>query len=309
MPPASTQLKEAGRLIGEKQFDAAIHILLSLLAEDDASPVFHETIGIAYFRAGCTAEAAHHFERLTRLVPQPGRALINLGAVYNRTGEYQKAIDTIRRGLHYETHSADGYYNLGIAYKGLKQLSLAITAYREAIRHNPTLADAYQNLGNALLEQGQAELAEKEFQKALKLKPKFGRAQRGLTEAQQAIAAAREGRQARIRPAAGSGKQLAREGGPRMLTPEERSFDRQKLHEYATEIDVAAHSWLYLLKNDLNRTLRQIEKQVSLGNGNEVAPLVDEFTSAGQKAEEGRRRLRRKVLELVAHEEMQHSPP
>ena len=34
----------------------------------------------------------------------------------------------------------------------------------------------------------------------------------------------------------------------------------------------------------------------------------EEFAEALSAAEEARRRLRRKVLELVAHEELQHSP-
>ena len=93
------RLAEARRHVRHGRYDEAIALLSDLLAADDSNPALHDTIGSAYFLSGQVREAAAHFERITRLTSNPGKALLNLGAVYNRTGEYQKAVEVIRKGL------------------------------------------------------------------------------------------------------------------------------------------------------------------------------------------------------------------
>src|SRR3712207_7165621 len=75
----------------------------------------------AYFLAGRNAEAAKHFERITRLTTNPGKALINLGAVYNRIGEYQKAVDAIRKGDRKSTRLNSSHANISYAVFCLKK--------------------------------------------------------------------------------------------------------------------------------------------------------------------------------------------
>src|SRR5690348_13678869 len=110
---------------------------------NDLDADVHEGLATARFLLKDDAAAAKHFERVTRLDPRRGAAWINLGAVYNRMSEYQKAADVLRRAVQIEKKSAIAFYNLGFAYKELKQWNMAVPAYREAIRLDPRMADAY----------------------------------------------------------------------------------------------------------------------------------------------------------------------
>ena len=301
-------LVQAHRLVRERRFDEAIACYGRLLAENDADPTLHEAIGSAYFMVGKDAEAAAHFERVTRLVVHPGKALINLGAVYNRLGDCQKAVESIRKGLQYERRSVEGYYNLGVAHRKLGQLPLAVTAYKEALRLDPNFAEAYQNLGNVYLEQGHPGQAAEAYRKALELKPGFEKARAGLAVAEQATAAGKTSAAPFGRLVDTSRTQQAGLDGFRPLSEAERRSDRQRLHDLSKEIESAAADWLDLLRGDFDSALAALNKQLARGAVADLADAVEEFGRACDAAAASRQRLRRKVLELVAHEELLHAP-
>lgn len=302
-------LAEARRHVRHGRYDEAITLCRQLLAENDTDPALHDAIGSAYFLAGKVREAATHFERITRLTANPGKALINLGAVYNRTGEYQKAVDAIRKGLQYEKRSVEGYYNLGVAHRKLGQHAMAVTAYKEALRLDPNFAEAHQNLGNVFLDQGLPEQAAAHYRKALELRPDLERAKRGLADAERAAALAKQAISPFGRLVDVSAGQKGDNDGLRPLTPEEREIDRRRLHELARETEAAAAEWLTVLREQLDGALAVLEKRIAVGRvDGMLMEAGDVFSEALAAAEESRRKLRRKVLELVAHEELQHSP-
>ncbi|MBI3864982.1 MAG: tetratricopeptide repeat protein, partial [Planctomycetia bacterium] len=69
----------------------------SRLNELDAE--VHEGLATVHFLKNAYDDAIKHFERVTRLDPRRGNAWINLGAVYNRVGNYQKAAEVLRRAV------------------------------------------------------------------------------------------------------------------------------------------------------------------------------------------------------------------
>ena len=307
-PDGEATMLEARKLVRHRKYGEAIDLFQTLLVEHDSDPALHDALGSACFLAGRNDEAAAHFERVTRLVTQPGKALINLGAVYNRAGEYQQAIDSIRRGLQYERRSSEGYYNLGVAHRKLNQLALAITAYEEAIRIDPKFAEAFQNLGNVLLDQGQAKKAAVQFRKALELRPGFAKAVRGLEEAEKAAVAT----SSNDKPFGRLVDPARRQHGDialRTLTDAERLEDRHRLHDLARRLETAAQEWHAQMSGDVEQRLTILERRIAAGRSpSELDDANQALQLALQVAEEARRRVRRLVLELAAHEELQHSP-
>lgn len=307
--PNDERLNEARRHVRHGRYAEAIDLFQRLLAENDGDASLHDAIGSAYFLAGDNEEAAQHFERITRLTTNPGKALINLGAVYNRVGEFQKAVDSIRKGIQFEKRSVEGYYNLGVAHRRLGQHAMAVTAYKEALRLDPAFAEAHQNLGNVYLDQGLPEQAAAHFRKAIALKPTLERASRGLADAERASQLAKQAISPFGRLVDTSVGQHADESGLRPLSAEERDMDRRRLHELSREVETAASEWVAVLAGPLDDTLTTLEKRLAIGKVDGVLQEAgDEFALAIAAAEETRRALRRKVLELVAHEEIQHSP-
>lgn len=302
-------LAQARRHVRHGRYNEAIELFKVLLADNDIDPVLHDAIGSTYFLAGRNQEAAQHFERIVRLTSNPGKALINLGAVYNRIGEFQKAVDAIRKGIQYEKKSVEGYYNLGVGHRKLGQYAMAVTAYKEALRLDPEFAEAHQNLANVYLDQGLPEQAMVHYRKALELRPELERARRGLADAERAAALAKQavnpfGRL--VDPTAG---QHTGVDGLRPLSAQERELDRRRLHELSRDIETLATEWLTILKQDLEIALANLEKRIAIGR---IDPALleasENFSAAVAAAEKSRRQLRRKVLELVAHEELQHAP-
>lgn len=302
-------LAEARRHVRHGRYDEAIALFRQLLDANEADPALHDAIGSAYFMAGKVREAATHFERITRLTVNPGKALINLGAVYNRTGEYQRAVDAIRKGLQYEKRSTEGYYNLGVAHRKLGQHAMAVTAYKEALRLDPKFAEAHQNLGNVFLDQGLPEQAAAHYRKALELQPELERAKRGLADAERAAVLARQAISPFGRLVDVKSGQRGGDDALRPLTAEEREVDRRQLHDLARETEAAAAEWLATLRDRLEAALALLEKRIAVGRiDGSLVEAADGFCEAVTAAENTRRGLRRKVLEIVAHEELQHSP-
>lgn len=307
--PEDEKLTEARRHVRHGRYDEAIAIFEELLVANDADPVLHDSLGTAYFLAGRNEEAAAHFERIVRLVAAPGKALINLGAVYNRVGQHQKAVDTIRKGLQYEKRSVEGYYNLGVAHRKLNQHAMAVTAYQEALRLDPKFVEAHQNLGNVYLDQGLPEQAAAHYRKALELRPNFDRAIRGLADAERATTLAKNVTNPFGRLVDSAQAQQAGEDGLRPLNAAEREHDRRRLHDLSRDIENATAEWLSVLRDQLEASISTLDRRLASGRvDGALVEAAEQFDEAIAATEQSRQRLRRKILELVAHEEIQHSP-
>jgi len=255
--------------------------------------------------------AVTHFNRMTQLNPRQGKSLINLGAVYNRMGEYRKAIDVLRRGIPKEKSSGQGFYNLGLAYRRLEQSSMAISAYREAIRIDPEMAEAHLNLANVYADMKNYQQAIVHYKQALEVRPGFDRARRGLEHVQQALKQSKRS----ISP---FGRLVNTEtSGPRatlvverQLTDEERLADRKAVHSLAHDIETAARDLVKMLQAEfgpsllaLNRCVAQPDESPSV-----ITDAYEDFHTALNHCNELRRRLKRKILELRAHEELMNTP-
>ena len=73
----------------------------------------------------------------------------------------------------YSPSSAQNHNNLGDVYARGKDYNKAIEEFNQAIEINPRYADAYHNLGNTYLSLGNQEKAEWSYQKALEFNPRL----------------------------------------------------------------------------------------------------------------------------------------
>jgi len=122
----------------------------------------------------------HLLQNVLQIEPNNVNANSNLGIVFNKLTEYQKAIDCHKKVLQIEPNNADAYNNLGINYKQLGETDLAKSHLYKAIEINPNHANAYNNLGTLLKSLGEHEKALSTFKKALAIEPNFFKAQANL---------------------------------------------------------------------------------------------------------------------------------
>ena len=116
----------------------------------------------------------------------------NLGFLFLRSGELDKAISQFQAALNIRSRNTETHYSLGAALiqsnlgnaLARKQLwDEAIDHLQEAVRLRPDYADAYFNLGSVLFQQGRIDQAIVQWQKALAIRPRDAEAHRNVASA------------------------------------------------------------------------------------------------------------------------------
>ena len=105
---------------------------------------------------GCTTPADTHYE---------------IGALYQRTGDPEKAIAEFRTALRLNPNHVLAHNDLGIALAKKGDLEEAIAEFRTALRLAPNYVSPHYELGKAFQAKGDLVLARKEFEEALRLIP------------------------------------------------------------------------------------------------------------------------------------------
>jgi tetratricopeptide (TPR) repeat protein len=107
----------------------------------------------------------------------------NLGFLFLRRNELDRAISHFETALNIRSSNAEAHYNLGAAliHNNLgnalarkRRADEAIAHYQEAVRLRPDYADAYYNFGSILLQEGRTDEAIAQWQKALLIQPQDG---------------------------------------------------------------------------------------------------------------------------------------
>src|SRR5512132_287594 len=116
----------------------------------------------------------------------------NLGFLFLRRGELDKAISQFQAALDIRSRNTETHYSLGAALiqsnlgNALTRKQLwdeAIDHLQEAVRLRPDYADAYFNLGSVLFQQGRIDQAIAQWQKALAIRPRDAEAHRNVASA------------------------------------------------------------------------------------------------------------------------------
>lgn len=302
-------LEEARQLARQREFAAATQIYQAVIAQDPSNTSAYDGLGTIHFVQQSYQEAINCFLEVAALKPVDGKPLFNAGAIYNRMGEYAKAVEIIRKGLNRDKRCAEGYYNLGIAHRKQSQWQMAISSYREAIRLDPGFAEAYQNLGNVYLEMQNYPLAIQNFKKSLEVKPGFAKALSGLEKAESLSQQLKNkispfGRLVDPKEAA-QGNTSDSSGVMRQMTNAERLHDRQSVRELARQIEVNTAEMLEYAHNEFFPVFQTLHHLVVQGNtGLALHRATQQYRDAVNRLAEYRRLQRRKLLELQAYEEL-----
>lgn len=301
--------QEAARLVRAGEFAQAIALYREELQRDAENIEAHRGLASASFMVGDYDAAIEHFTQVARLDPRSGSALVNLGAVYNRLGNYEKAVEVLRRGAQLEK-CGEAFYNLGIAKRSLGELAMAVSAYREAIQRSPKMVEAYQNLANVYFEMENYQQAIANYKKALELCPEFDRARAGLEAAELAIQKSRGaispfGRLVGEQPAEAAANRAAGAAalpGGRDLTEQERMERRIELRRLSYVVQSAGHEFDAHLKKRVEPQLVNLIRIVGEGKGafHLLGEARDEFHAALEEWIVLRAKLQTAIEELRA---------
>jgi len=145
-----------------------------------SSPQNHNNLGDLYARRQEWDKAIEAFQTAIRLKPNYADAYHNLGNTYRQAGDQEKAIQSYQKATQFNRNLWQSYQNLGALYYEQQQLKPATEALEKATQINSDNDQLHANLGTVYLKTGQIELAKQEFQKALDLNSNSQRAQQGM---------------------------------------------------------------------------------------------------------------------------------
>lgn len=248
--------QQAQESLARGQYQEARQIYQQALGYRSDSPEIHYGIATACFLVGDTHSAVYHFKEVIRLDPLRAGAYINLGAVYNRLGQLEEALTTLRRGIQLDANRAEGYYNIALVYRQLGQIDMAVNAYREAVRLNSRMYDAHYNLGNIFFEKGQHVLAIAHYKQALEIRPNWEKGRNALEAAQQAKTAAESPAEPAAAPEAP--KPEVKLDPNRMIDPNFHGKLLRDLHALVVDADTHSQAMLDFLQKEVEQAIREL---------------------------------------------------
>lgn len=95
----------------------------------------------------------------------------NLGDVYGRLGDKQRALEEFQTAILLKPNYADAYHNLANTYVELNQLDKALANYLLAAQFNPGLWQSYQNIAAIYLQDKEYRKAVEYMEKAILVNP------------------------------------------------------------------------------------------------------------------------------------------
>ncbi len=135
----------------------------------------HNNLGDLYFRHGDHQKAIEEFKKAIELKPDYGDAYHNMANLYHQIGQDNLAEENYRKALSLNPRLWQSYQNLAAIYYSQNKFDLAQEFMLKTIEVNPNNSDLYANLAILYAALGEQEKARESLQKALLLNPNFER--------------------------------------------------------------------------------------------------------------------------------------
>ena len=148
-----------------------IQYLEEVLKQDPDSDQLLVELGWLYYRTGNYQKANQVLTRAIAVNKLNPAAHFNLGLVYRETGLLEKAVQELQRTLELDPDSKYAYYELGMIYFSQEKWDQAAAQFRYAAEKDPAGADNYYWLGQAYERMGKNEEARAAYLRVLEMIP------------------------------------------------------------------------------------------------------------------------------------------
>ena len=147
-----------------------------------SSPNTHNNLGDVYGRWGDKQKALQEFQTAIALKPNYGDAYHNLANTYRELGDLDKALENYLKAAEFNPGLWQSYQNIAAIYFQAKQYDKALEFLQKAIQINPKNINLRNNLGIVYLGMGEKQKAKELFQLVLQSDPQNQFAQQGLID-------------------------------------------------------------------------------------------------------------------------------
>lgn len=168
---------------GAKNVSSLIKYSEKLVNISPFSFMFNYFTGSAeYLFKGDVNKGIYYLERAKILNPNYDRIYNNLGIIYHRNNQPEKAEENYLKAISLNPNNVETYNNLGSLYIETGKIDKAIDYLEKCIYLQPNFYLAYFNLGMAYYEKKEYKKAKEYFKKTLELKPDFQPAKEFLSK-------------------------------------------------------------------------------------------------------------------------------
>ncbi|HEX21782.1 MAG TPA: tetratricopeptide repeat protein [Actinobacteria bacterium] len=152
------------------------------VSKNPKNPEAHVNMGAVYYRIGNLDRALREFNITLSLDKKNADAYLYRGRIYKKRGEVKKAIADFRSSIKYSRKETRLFplFELGDLYEKQKKYKLAIKTYESLITENPIFWNAHYQLAINLEKTGDKKRALSEYQEAAKFNPKNRKLQKAI---------------------------------------------------------------------------------------------------------------------------------
>lgn len=137
------------------------------------SALAHNNLGAVFHRRGDEERALAELKKAVRIQPDHKEAHNNLGVMHRKYGRWEEAISEFEKSLKENPDYYPALLNLTEVYLRISRLKEAEETIRQVIDHNPYLPRAYNALGIVLEKKGKEARAREAYLKAAQLNPEY----------------------------------------------------------------------------------------------------------------------------------------
>jgi tetratricopeptide (TPR) repeat protein len=162
-------ISTAGKLINQKQYDAAADELTAAVTESFKSPECGFVMGELLRRQKKWGRAAAVYQEVLRQDPSFPEAHTKVSFVLHRGGDNEEALREAKAALDSDSDNAEAHKNAALALGGMKKFDAAQAEYKEALRLKPDYGAVHTDLALLFMDKDTWDDAIAEYRKAVAL--------------------------------------------------------------------------------------------------------------------------------------------
>ncbi len=131
----------------------------------------HGELGLVWFRKGNAQKAMTAYEEALKYNPKKATVYSNMGIIYFQQQNFEKAEEVYKKAVQYDPRFVDALRNLGSVYAMQKRFDEAIVQFNNALKYDPNSAILNFYLGSVYRDKGQIDLGQPYLNRAYALDP------------------------------------------------------------------------------------------------------------------------------------------
>ena len=153
-------LTKAQNAVTAHDWATAARYYKELLRGNESNIEYLQQLGSIYVRAGQDEKAIPYYEQIITFNQDNTDAMVSLGAIFRRLKRYEDSVNILHKAQEISSSSPSINYNLGFTYKEMGDYDDAIDAFEIVTSRNPDDVLAHNHVGSIYL-------AKKEYDKAI----------------------------------------------------------------------------------------------------------------------------------------------